>query len=504
MKKHIYYTTAACISATLALSSCGKFLEEYSQDEIRPNSANDYLELIAGEIYSNTNDSNVNSYLDIMTDDCEEFASEGGIFSVDNRNSGFGYYTWQASPEHQITGTLNSDQAWAFYYHQILVANMILYDVDDKNGTDQEKAQVKAEAHMVRAFAYFMLVNLYGEPYDPEKFPDALGVPINDLIGAENKKFQRVSAAEIYDLILSDGENALAQFEEAGQSSSIYRWNAAAANVFMSRICLYIHDWDGAISYANAALGINANLWNFNTKLEEEGVGDAADEDNEYFFRKNNPEILFSFGYNNNAYFASGAAGMFPASEELRAMYIDGDLRFDDNDGAYIRYLGNSFLGGGKRYCPFKSNPISASYTNAYGQAIRTAEAYLNRAEAYAMKGGETLQNAMDDINMIRRNRFTPETYKELTAASQENVIIAVRDERRMELCFEGHRWFDLRRWDRPSITHTFTPDVKNPTVLETYVLEENDPAYTLPIPEEVYERDTDIENISRPVRNPK
>ena len=120
------------------------------------------------------------------------------------------------------------------------------------------------------------------------------------------------------------------------------------------------------------------------------------------------------------------------------------------------------------------------------------------------MKGGETLQNAMDDINMIRRNRFTPETYKELTAASQENVITAVRDERRMELCFEGHRWFDLRRWDRPSITHTFTPDVKNPTVLETYVLEENDPAYTLPIPEEVYERDTDIENISRPVRNPK
>ena len=203
MKKHIY--SIICISAALVLSSCGKFLEEYSQDEIRPNSANDYLELIAGEIYYNTNNSSIHTYLDIMTDDCEEFAKEGSFLSSDNRNEGFGYYTWQAAPEHPITGTLNSDQSWAFYYHQILTANMILYDVDDKNGTEQEKAQAKAEAYMVRAFAYFMLVNLYGEPYDPEKFPDALGVPINDLVGSENRKFQRASAAEIYEQILSDG-----------------------------------------------------------------------------------------------------------------------------------------------------------------------------------------------------------------------------------------------------------------------------------------------------------
>lgn len=500
MKKHIY--SIICISAALVLSSCGKFLEEYSQDEIRPNSANDYLELIAGEIYYNTNNSSIHTYLDIMTDDCEEFAKEGSFLSSDNRNEGFGYYTWQAAPEHPITGTLNSDQSWAFYYHQILTANMILYDVDDKNGTEQEKAQAKAEAYMVRAFAYFMLVNLYGEPYDPEKFPDALGVPINDLVGSENRKFQRASAAEIYEQILSDGENALVQFALSGEDGSIFRWNATAANVFMSRVCLYIHDWDGAISYANAALAANASLWDFNTKLSEEGVGDDANDYEEYFFRKNNPEIVFSYGYYVNGYFATGACGMFPASEQLRSMYIEGDLRLDNNDGAYIRYLGSTFLGGGKRYCPYKTG--YSSDTGIHGKAIRTAEAYLNRAEAYAMKGGENLQDAIDDINMIRRNRFTPETYKALTAGTQEDVITAVRDERRMELCFEGHRWFDLRRWDRPSITHTFTPDVASPTILDTYILEENDPAYTLPIPEEVYERDTDIENISRPVRNPK
>lgn len=501
MKKYIFNTAVLAASAVIALSSCSKFLEEASQDEIKPTSANDYKELIAGEIYYTMNDTPVNTYLDIMTDDCKEFAADA-LFSSDNRNQGFGYYTWQASPEHQITGTLNSDNAWAFYYHQILVANMILYDIDEMSGTDQEKAQVKAEAYMVRAFAYFMLVNLYGEPYDPEENPDALGVPVNDLVGAENRKFQRSSAKEIYDLILSDGENALAQFAAAGQSSSVYRWNEGAANVFMSRVCLYIHDWDGAISYADAALGINANLWDFNTKLEEEGAGDSDDNYEEYFFRKNNPEILFSYGSTSNGYFAEMACGMFPASDELLALYTEGDLRLDDNDGAYIRYLGADFtlMSGGGRYTQYKF--YSSSYTSMHGYAIRTVEAYLNRAEALAMKG--EYGDAIDDINMIRRNRFTPDTFTELEGLTGDMALQAIKDERRRELCFEGHRWFDLRRWDRPSITHTFTPDVEQPDVLETYVLQENDPAYTLPIPEEVYERDTDIENISRPVRNPQ
>ncbi|MBO8451545.1 MAG: RagB/SusD family nutrient uptake outer membrane protein [Bacteroidetes bacterium] len=501
MKKYIFDIMILSASAALVLSSCAKFLEETSQDEIKPSSANDYLELIAGEIYYNTNQTPVNTYLDIMTDDCEEFAKDA-FLSSDNRNEGFGYYTWQASPEHQITGTLNSDQAWAFYYHQILVANMILYDIDKMSGSDQEKAQVKAEAYMIRAFAYYMLVNLYGEPYDPEKFPDAMGVPINDLVGSENRKFKREPAARIYEQILDDGKNALVQFDAAGESSSVYRWNAAAANVFLSRICLYIHDWDGAISYADAALGINANLWDFNTKLEEEGVGDSDDNYEEYFFRKNNPEILFSYGSYSNGYFAEMACGMFPASKALLAMYIDGDLRLDDTDGAYIRYLGADFtlMSGGGRYTQYKG--YSTSYTGMHGKAIRTVEAYLNRAEAYAMNGES--QKALDDINMIRRNRFTPETYTVLSGLSQELTLQEVKNERRRELCFEGHRWFDLRRWDRPSITHTFTPNVETPDILETYVLEENDPAYTLPIPEEVYERDSDIENISRPVRNPK
>lgn len=91
--------------------------------------------------------------------------------------------------------------------------------------------------------------------------------------------------------------------------------------------------------------------------------------------------------------------------------------------------------------------------------------------------------------------------YEEVQAVTKEDVIRRVREERRRELSFEFHRWFDLRRWDRPRIEHTFTPDIKQPDVVEKYVLEKDDPAYTLPLPRSVVEYDPTLVDNPRPQR---
>ena len=438
------YKVFACASAALALASCSDFLKESSQDQIRPKNASDYKELIAGEIYYKMNESSPqNAWLDAMTDDCEELAKKASTFAPDKRIAAFGYYTWQQEPERQREGVLNSDGAWGQYYHQIFTCNMILNDVDDMEGTPEEKAQVKAEAYMIRAYAYYMLVNLYGEPYDPKTA------------------------------------------------------DKAAAEVFLSRVCLYMQNWEDAAKYANAALSIKADIWDLNQKA----VDDASVDSYSYmdrFFTSRNPEILFTFGYSTEIFSAEGAGSCYPPSAELLAMYIDGDLR-GGKKGMYIRWLGG-FLNV-KKYAPFKS--YMASYTSRYGQAIRTVEAYLNRAEAYSHIDGKSA-DALEDVERIRVNRIKPDKYVPLTATSKEDVIQAVRDERRREMCFERLRWFDLRRWGRPSIIHTYTPDIKNPTVTETYVLQENDPAYTLPVPKEVLEMEPELTDIERPVRNPQ
>lgn len=76
---------------------------------------------------------------------------------------------------------------------------------------------------------------------------------------------------------------------------------------------------------------------------------------------------------------------------------------------------------------------------------VRWAEVILNRAEAYAKLNNS---NALDDVNVIRRRAGIPEwtDMTECNAAGYAELLDVVLDERRLELCFEGHRAYDMFR----------------------------------------------------------
>ena len=63
-------------------------------------------------------------------------------------------------------------------------------------------------------------------------------------------------------------------------------------------------------------------------------------------------------------------------------------------------------------------------------------------------------------------------------------------EERRRELCFEGHRWFDLRRWGMPEITHVWH---ESATESHVYRLTEKDLMYTIPIPDEAMQENSKL-----------
>ena len=73
---------------------------------------------------------------------------------------------------------------------------------------------------------------------------------------------------------------------------------------------------------------------------------------------------------------------------------------------------------------------------------VRLAEMYLIRAEANAEKG--QLTNAANDINALRRERING--YADVAFASKDVAIAEILDERFKELCYEGFRFFDLKR----------------------------------------------------------
>ncbi len=459
------------VLASVLFGACSDFLEETSQDLIVPKSVKDYEEFLFGEGYLK-DDISVHTWLDIMTDDVKENIS-GWSFGSDSRTDGFGYYTWQKSPEETISGALRKDNAWETYYHSILICNVVLDAMGDMEGSEQRKAVLKGEAHALRAWCYFMLVNLYGEPYNKTMAENLLGVPLNEVVGMEDKHFSRASVAVVYEQIEKDLADAIRYFTTYGSGKSVFRWNLPATYLLASRVSLYKKDYDKVIEYANKVIATNPQLYDLATMSSDD-----------HFINNKNPEVLFTYGNYLIPYFATLAKCNFPASDDLIASLGNNDYR----KTAFLQ----------KRNSNYTANKgYSSGETNLYGFALRTAEAYLNRAEAYAETGNT--EKAMADLKVIRMNRL--KVYEELTAVSKEEAIVRVREERRRELCFEYHRWFDLRRWDRPRIEHTFTRDIKKPETVERYVLEENDKAYTLSLPRSVVESDPMIEDFIRPDR---
>ena len=123
-------------------------------------------------------------------------------------------------------------------------------------------------------------------------------------------------------------------------------------------------------------------------------------------------------------------------------------------------------------------------------RGMRVAEAYLNHAEANIRLAKETGNTALEkkalaDLNYLRRHRFAaPYTDVELDEVS--DLLEFCLTERRKELSFEDHRWFDLRRCGMPELVHTYT---LTPGIPQTVTLPQGSNRYTLPIPLKVLEK---------------
>lgn len=484
MKRYTSLVATTALLATLILSGCKGFLDEYSQDTIVPTTAKDYSEILYGDAYFKE-DVLPYRYLDLLTDDVMAYANTKSVQGEDQRRTAFGYFTWQDQPELSPTKVLNSDYTWLTLYQHILTSNIIINQIGEIKGTPEEVARLEGEAHAVRLFAYFMLTNIYGEPYDPATASTAMGVPLNYHHNAEDVSFPRATVAEDYAEMVKDIEGAMTAFAKADNEGTIYRWNAAATAVLASRVYLHMQDWDNVIKYADKALSLNGALHDLN-KLPAPSSGKTK-----IFLGKENREINFSYGFGWIPELRTMHPFYYNASSDLLSIYSEGDLRYYEKKGYFInanKVNVGSFWFPKYEYVMDIVKSGTKEDTHTYGFAIRSAEAYLNRAEAYAMKGD--LSRAMKDLNTLRRARITPEHATLATPATQDEVIRLIREERRREFCFEQLRWFDLRRQGMPELHHTYITGNGKEIGTEEYTLPAKSPKYVLPAPQVVRESD--------------
>ena len=365
---------------------------------------------------------------------------------------------------------------WLKTYQGITAANFAIKGAEAVE--DANKNAVVAQAYFMRAFYYFHLVRQFGAV-------PLLTEPVTDIEAA--LQITRTPASEVYDAIIADLEFAEANLPDGVPTSAATPSKGAAksylALVYLTRAgnTAGSPDWQTAYDYATEVIG--SNDYSLDTNFQN--LFNATEIDN-------SPEPIFALDYNNveasnNAYDQiapmtgirgddrndGGGWSVAVPTEAVYASFDQADYRtrvsFEEEaniGGVRVDY--NNFTISGHEHA--RNTPYIAKYSRYPGEfargsgratshnysMIRYAEVLLIAAEAGLESGHPT--EALGFVNDVRERARLGGAYKNgadeemtfapsttpaaLTAVTVDDVI----EERRIELAFEGKRWYTIAR----------------------------------------------------------
>lgn len=471
MKRNIFFKWLPALMMVIFVSACSEeFLEvdpvgRASTDNFPESDEEAFQTLIGVYDYMQWNygrDWNSAFFVkNLPADDCNAGSSESDQLPYQNLDD-FAH----VSDNPVIAGI------WEGFYKAINASNAIINSTDPS--TDF-KAQIVAEAKVLRAWNYFELVTLFGDvPFYFE----------NPVTPADFHK-PRTPKAEIYAALeqdLLDAIDVLPRKSELPEQEK-FRVTEGAAQSILGKIYLYQEKWDeahGVLSDVIAKEGTEFGL--------EEDFSDVWKRSSEY-----GPESVFEIVYTSHEGYDWGNFGWGGGAESNIHVQLMGPrgnlfadldaigiipgwgfnlptekigLAFENMEDDGPRYQATimsqeEFIAAGgsmvtteahdyEKYLRLKYATY-ASQTNADAIAelnyttnwrlLRYADVLLMAAEAYNEDG--MVSEALTELNKVRVRAELPE----LSGLSQTELRQAIKDERQVELAFEGVRYWDLVRW---------------------------------------------------------
>lgn len=312
---------------------------------------------------------------------------------------------------------------WRENYLLISRVNVIISRVPGIEDLSQDnKNRILAEARFLRAFAYFNLVRYFGDVpliTDPTTSADLEALQVS-----------RDPMSVVYEQIFSDLEFAKQELPISFSTTLATKARAtkAAAYALATRIHLFRKEYDLVLSNSSQVISLKGRT------LTNSYLALYAD--------RNTEEAIWEVNYDNIVTntmartFLPGTLGgvrMLEANPDIIATYEEGDIRKNVT-------IGMQAVG------PFVNKYTRANSGSDNIIIFRLAEVLLSRAEALAEISFPS-QEALDLLNEIRRRaELSP------VATSDKNTFLTqLYQDRRLELCYEGHEWFDLVRTDRLS-----------------------------------------------------
>lgn len=322
------------------------------------------------------------------------------------------------------------DLAWSDCYKGIQRCNIVLNRIESVSNNPKMNTQI-GEAKFIRALTYFNLVRLFGDV-------PLVTIEYDDPFEAFN--LGRTPKAEVYAQIIKDLTDAGTLLENNSIRPGGANKNASFA--LLGKVHLTLGNIEEAIASLKKVSGVllpnyldnfgvaneNSNESLFEVQFKKGGIGEGSPYAN----------LFTPFGAVSELIGGVGtASGDNLPTQDLYNSYQLGDLRRDvtigkTSNGVYYT----------KKYIdkPFKDLDADNNFI-----VLRYADVVLMLAEAMNEQGYIANGEAFTHLNKIR-NRAGLSSLTAADVSDQNSFRVAVSNERRWELAFENHRWFDLIR----------------------------------------------------------
>ena len=419
-----------------------------------------------------------------------DFSSDDIVCGQKTEDPLYYSFTYTHSPDQP-----NSRYFWYVSYKIINGANTVIDLINSKDVLSEDEEQLLGENYFLRAFSMFNLVRFYAKPY-------ALSNPTSDpgiilrLSTSEPGDKARATIQETYDAIIKDLKEAENLMKKPRGKEFASK---EAAEALLSRVYINMNDYDNTISSTTDVIESGRFSLETATSFPTYFPNAISRDETIWLIAFTPADNRGKFGSIASMLYTDGNSGwgeeyaspsyrnlLSNNLSDVRWSYID-TLYNDDGtvakkNGIEVFYITKfSFQDGD----PNLSSPVM----------FRLSEMYLNRAEAYAKKGEDAL--ALQDVNEIRKHRGLENDLYTSVPAGKTSLDI-VLEEKRLELAFEGHRFFDVfrnkRNMDRSywgyHIKDLTVADIdlstKPPASIDNLIIKWDDPAklYYIPIDE--------------------
>lgn len=433
---------ASCISISLAVSSCSNFLDVSPTNMADSNTAiqtaADAKVVMNGLMSKMANVAYYGRNFPLYAD------AKGGDFTIASQGRGYDYlYVFNHSASSNAYAGI-----WSQGFHTMVQINNLLENIEKlvSAGSTEAFDTYKGQALTARALINFDLVRLYGKPYNMDK--SAWGIPNFTKVLEYNAQEKRVSVEQNYSQILQDlkaAESLLPKTKSNGY------FNYFANKALQARVYLYMNDYDNALKAAQEVIDSkvytlysNADwVKSWTTMFGTESILELGIYPNEADAGTSSLGALFRRKEHGSKAILGNFIAADPFLAKLKQDETDvrwGIMDYDEvgtsHLGAVYKYSGSTTLAGDKN---------STSNSTAVNiKVIRLSEVYLIAAEAALLKASADKSLAASYLNAIRQRS------PKLNPANSSNITLdMIADERSKELLGEGHRFFDMMRWNK-------------------------------------------------------